>query len=156
EAQVPGAIETFERSFLAAVPAILQRNGAGPIQADEIRQRVRERLFVGAGKIADYSGRGELAHWLKVVTMRIAIDARREERPFATESAGGAAALGLAGVDPELELMKERFREPFEQAFRAALAGLTSVQRNLLKLHFVDGLTLEELAALFHVHRATV
>src|SRR5258708_2105594 len=58
--RVPNAVNTFDREFLGAVPAILARGGMRDVQADEIRQRVRERLFVGASKIADYSGRGPL------------------------------------------------------------------------------------------------
>jgi len=154
--RVPGAIDAFDRTFLAAVPAILARSGPRGLQADEIRQRVRERLFVGAPKIADYSGRGALASWLQVVTLRIAIDTCREEQSIPTADSGDLEAATFASTDPELELIKERYREPFKQALRAALGGLTSEHRNLLKLHFVDGVTLDQLAALFHVHRATV
>jgi RNA polymerase sigma-70 factor (ECF subfamily) len=155
EVRAPGAIEAFDRSCLSALPAILQRNGWAA-QADEIRQRVRERLFVGAAKIADYSGRGALAHWLEVVTLRIAIDLKRQDRLLLMDSSGVAAAFGMVDADPELELLKERCREPLERAFREALAQLSSEQRNLLKLHFVDEVTLEDLAALFRVHRATI
>jgi RNA polymerase sigma-70 factor (ECF subfamily) len=154
--RVPNAIATFDREFLASVPAILARGGFRELQADEIRQRVRERLFVGASKIADYSGRGSLAGWLQVVTLRIAIDATREQRSMPIAEASENDDLRVAGTDPELSLIKERYREPFKQALRAAIAELTGEQRSLLKLHFVDGVTLEKLAALFHVHRATV
>ena len=58
--RAPNAIDTFDREFLDSVPAILVRGGMRDAPADEIRQRVRERLFVGAAKIADYSGRGAL------------------------------------------------------------------------------------------------
>jgi RNA polymerase sigma-70 factor (ECF subfamily) len=125
-------------------------------QPDEVRQRVRERLFVGASKIGDYSGRGALASWLQVVTLRIAIDAGREQQKLPIAESTELDDLRLAGTDPELKLIKERYRDPFKQALRVALGGLTSEQRNLLKLHFVEGVTLDKLAALFHVHRATI
>src|SRR5690242_18206519 len=41
--RVPNAIETFDREYLAAVPAILARGGIRDIAADEVQQRVRER-----------------------------------------------------------------------------------------------------------------
>jgi RNA polymerase sigma-70 factor (ECF subfamily) len=151
---IAGALEAFDRDFLSAVPAILRRTGL-TMQPDEIRQRVRERLFVGAAKIADYSGRGALANWLEVVTLRIAIDAKRQEPPLASDTSAGSGAR-LADADPELEFIKERYRDVFKQTFRGALAELPSEQRNLLRLHFVDALTLEQMAALFKVHRATV
>src|SRR5437762_1334379 len=81
--------------------------------ADEIRQRVRERLFVGAAKIADYSGRGSLAGWLQVVTLRIAIDAMREQKARPVVEPTPDDDLRVAGTDPELSLIKERYREPF-------------------------------------------
>src|SRR5262245_55380735 len=78
--QVPNAINTFDGEFLSAVPAILARGGMRDVPADEVRQRIRERLFVGASKIAAYSGRGSLAGWIQVVTLRIAIDLAREQQ----------------------------------------------------------------------------
>jgi RNA polymerase sigma-70 factor (ECF subfamily) len=89
------------------------------------------------------------------VTLRIAIDAGREQRLPIADSAE-LENLKLAGTDPELKLIKERYREPFKQALRAALGELSSEQRNMLKLHFVDGMTLENVATAFHVSRATI
>jgi RNA polymerase sigma-70 factor (ECF subfamily) len=154
--RVPHAVDALDREFLAAIPAMLARGGFRDLQPDEIRQRVRERLLVGASKIGDYSGRGPLAAWLQVVTLRIAIDATREQRSIQVADPAELEDLRWAGTDPELRLIKERYREPFKHALRAALGGLTSEQRNLLKLHFVEGVTLDKLAALFQVHRATI
>jgi RNA polymerase sigma-70 factor (ECF subfamily) len=154
--RVPNAIDTFDREFLGSVPAILARGGMRDLQADEIRQRIRERLFVGASRIADYSGRGSLTSWLQVVTLRIAIDAIREQRAMPVAEPSESDDLRVAGTDPELSLIKERYRGPFKEALRTAIRELTGEQRNLLKLHFVDSVTLDKLAALFHVHRATV
>jgi RNA polymerase sigma-70 factor (ECF subfamily) len=91
------------------------------------------------------------------VTLRLAIDVTREQ------AAGPQAAadveldeLRVAGTDPELRFIKERYRAPFKDALRSALGRLTSEQRNVLRLHFVDGVTLDKLAALLGVHRATV
>jgi RNA polymerase sigma-70 factor (ECF subfamily) len=152
--KVPGALDAFERRFLGAVPAILRRSGPRDVPADEISQRLRERLFVGDAKIADYAGRGSLGGWLEVVTLRVAMEMRRRDRLVLRDDSGEAAQI--ADADPELEFIKERYRGAFKQALRAALEALEAEQRNLLKLHFVDGVTLDQLAVLFHVHRATI
>jgi RNA polymerase sigma-70 factor len=154
--RVPNAIDTFDREFLGTISAVLARGGLQRLSIDDIRQRVRERLFVGASKIGDYSGRGALTSWVQVVILRIAIDVGREQRSVPIADSVEVEDLRLAGTDPELTMIKERYREPFKSALRAALAGLTSEQRNLLKLHFVDGATLDRLAIAFHVHRATI
>jgi RNA polymerase sigma-70 factor, ECF subfamily len=154
--RAPGAIASFDREFLTAVPAILARGGLRDVSADEVCQRVRERLFVGAMKIADYSGRGSLASWLQVVTQRIAIDAVREQKAYPIANASHDDDLHVARTDPELSLIKERYRKPFKRALRASIGELADEQRELLKLHFVEGVTLDALAARFSVHRATI
>jgi len=56
--RAPDAIDTFDRDFLAAVPAILVRGGLRDAPADEIRQRVREREGVPpAGGVTAPRGR---------------------------------------------------------------------------------------------------
>src|SRR5262249_10518973 len=144
------------REFLGSISSILARGSLRALPVDDVRQRIRERLFVGTSKIADFSGRGALANWVQVVALRVAVDAAREQRSLPMAESVGVEDLRLAGTDPELTLIKERYREPFKQALRSALRGLTSEQRNLLRLHFVDGVTLDRLAALFEVHRATI
>jgi RNA polymerase sigma-70 factor (ECF subfamily) len=62
---------------------------------------------------------------------------------------------GATVADPELELVKRRHSEDFEAAFRDALAALAPRQRNVLRLHFVDGLTIAAIGAVHRVHRAT-
>ncbi len=152
--RVPLAIETFDRELLSAVPAILARGNIRDLPADEIRQRVRERLFVGASKIGDYSGRGSLAGWLQVVTLRIAIDVARQQQsaPIPTDIDDAA----MIGPDPELQMIKDKYGAPFKVALRAALAELPADKRALLRQHFIDGVTLDALAAQLGVHRATV
>ena len=62
------ALATFDEKFLAQVPAILARHRARDA-ADEVRQLVRERLFVAPPKIASYTGRGSLAGWLRITVL---------------------------------------------------------------------------------------
>ena len=160
---VPSAIEIVDRDQLRQMPAWLSRLRASGAFIDDVRQALRERLFVAAPgarpKIADYAGRGALASWLRVSAVRLAIDIQRHDN--VVPLAGGeqhrneAPPLGSALEDPERDWLKKRYRAAFEEAFRGAVAGLGSEQKNLLALHFVDGLTLEQVADLFHVHRAT-
>jgi len=154
EHRVAGALEAFERAHLTAVPAILRRGAPAGVNIDEIRQRVRERLFVAPAKIADYSGRGALSSWLEVVTLRISIDLRRQERSNLVDSVSEADQIIQS--DPELDFIKDRYREVFKSGLRSSLRALDAEHRNLLRLHFVDELTLDQMATLFRVHRATI
>jgi RNA polymerase sigma-70 factor (ECF subfamily) len=64
--------------------------------------------------------------------------------------------VSASAVDPELGYIAERYRGEVEDAFRQALAALDGEQRTLLRMHFVDAVTLDELARLRNMHRATI
>ena len=42
-----------------------------------------------------------------------------------------------------------------QDAFKEALASLTSRERNLLRYHFLEGMSIDRIGALYGVHRAT-
>src|SRR5262249_17829438 len=54
------------------------------------------------------------------------------------------------------DYIKLRYRDEFREAFTNAFSLLSSQQRNVLRLHLLDGVTLEQLAATFGVHRSTI
>jgi RNA polymerase sigma-70 factor (ECF subfamily) len=58
-------------------------------------------------------------------------------------------------ADPELDYLKTRCKDDFREAFVHALGSLTTDERNALRLHHLDGLTLDETAAVCQVGRAT-
>ena len=115
-----------------------------------MRQLIRERLFV-EGKITGYSGRGPLAAWLRVVTLRVASDLRSRERPHAE-----IADVPGTAIDPELGIIQRRYGGAFRTALRDALAGLDAEERSLLRLHYLDGLNIERIGVVFQVSRATI
>jgi RNA polymerase sigma-70 factor (ECF subfamily) len=57
--------------------------------------------------------------------------------------------------DPGLELLRARYAGDVRRAFAAALAALTERQRAVLRQYHLDGLTIDQLAALHHINRAT-
>src|SRR5262249_30744882 len=79
------ALAAFEKTFMPAVSDFVARRHAGRAFADEVRQVLRQRLFVGhAGsppKIATYTGAGPLGAWLRVTAVRTAQNllARRDD-----------------------------------------------------------------------------
>ena len=152
----PAALAAFERAYLAKVDDFLRGVRPSRELVDEVRQHLRERLFLGERpRIADYSGRGTLASWLRVAALRAASNFRRSEgaRDRAAARAPAAPAVPL---DPELALVRSRHSSEFERALGDAFAGLDERERNLLRLHFLDGLGIDGLAPVFGVHRATV
>src|SRR6185295_10329641 len=77
--QVPGAIAAFDRDYMREVDVALTRMRIGPPRLHDVKQLVRQRLFVGGGtaaqpaapgKIAEYAGRGDLRRWVRSVAVR--------------------------------------------------------------------------------------
>ncbi len=130
-----------------------------PALAEEVAQELREKLLVaksgGRPRIGDYSGRGELGGFLRVIATRTALRLRRKEQRAGTAPTQNADLLGRA-ADPELDYLKLRYRGVYEEAFRAALRSLTARERLFLKLHYVDGLSIDRIGGLYRLHRATV
>ena len=80
---------------------------------DDVRQRMREELLLAGkrpvGKIADYSGRGPLAGWLRVVAVRTALNLRRSQATAPdTDDLDAAKRMNSCAPDPELDYLKTR------------------------------------------------
>lgn len=155
----PAALSAFERDYLSRVPTFVSRIDRSPEFVDEVLQILRVRLLVAAdgawGKIGDYSGAGPLASWLAVVAMRAALDLRRPRVETVSPDEDLAAKVLSGHADVEGELLRERFRAEFQRALDGAMAALAPRDRNLLRLYFVEGHTIDKLALRFRVHRAT-
>jgi RNA polymerase sigma-70 factor (ECF subfamily) len=156
------AIAALERGPLREIGDFVARIDAAPAFAEEVRQAVREKLLVGPGrgqpgKLAEYAGTGPLGGWIRVVAVRMALDLKRTAGNQQAPLPGGDAdRLAAVALDPEMKLLRERHQGPFQEALTDALASLSSRQRNVLRLHFAEGCTLEQLATSYQVHRATV
>jgi RNA polymerase sigma-70 factor, ECF subfamily len=153
----PGAVAAFATECFPVIEAAVRALEA-PALVEDVRQTIFQKLFVGDAerppRIRHYHGEGDLGTWVRVAATRQAIDIlRREgrERP-----ADQLPELAASDDDPELRFLKERYRAEFKQVFQAALAGLSSQQRNLLRYQLIGRLTMEQLAAFYRVNRATV
>jgi len=153
----PAALASFRDALLPTLRQALAKLGAPQATIDETIQRVLVMLFVGEGgqpQILTYGGRGTLRSWLR------SIGVRTGRRLMGVEHGSGSDddeldALPAAVKDPELELLRTRYREDVRRAFAAAFASLTDRQRNVLRQYHIDGLTIDQLAALYQVNRAT-
>jgi RNA polymerase sigma-70 factor (ECF subfamily) len=151
------ALDRFEARYLSEVPSYLSRLDGGATLADDVRQLLRERLFVAAPgqrrKIVEYGGRGTLASWLRVVALRIGLELLRARKP---ERAIDELESLASSADPELQVIQARYAHEFAQAFTDAVAALEPRARTVLKLYVIDGLNIDRIGALYDVHRTTV
>ena len=152
------ALDRYERELTPIIESELQRRGFADEAIVEVQQALRARLFVGdddGPAIAGYEGRGPLKSWVLVSALREAT--RAETRAAREPSTPDDALIALCdrseAVEPGVE--KERYREAFRSAFRAALAALSPRDRVVLRMHVIDGLTIDQVATFQNVHRAT-
>lgn len=157
------ALELIESASFRRIPDFIARIDTSSDFAAEVAQVVRQKLFVGlpgatggGGKISEYSGLGPLGGWIRAVAVRVAIDMRRAQAFGGGHGDNDLTHIVAENADPDVALLRARFRDQFHQALNGAVAGLSSRERNLLRFHFADGLTLDHLAATYSVHRATI
>ncbi|MBI2895432.1 MAG: sigma-70 family RNA polymerase sigma factor [Deltaproteobacteria bacterium] len=157
------AVAAFDKIVRGVVGPSVRRIDPSAAFADEVRELTLTRLAVaGEGKpprIAGYRGQGNLRSWVQVAAVRIALDLRRSARPASAGSSEAADPLVEVEAwddDPELECVRQLYRDDFAGAFREALGTLSSRERNVLRMSALDRLSIDQIGAVYRVHRATV
>jgi RNA polymerase sigma-70 factor (ECF subfamily) len=153
--QDSSALRAFDAAFAPDFAALHRRFSYLADDADDIRQRIHEKLFVGERpRILDYAGRGGLRTWLRVAVTRMLVNAQtRETRELPV---GEEIFLALReSSDPETAHVRATQGEAFRAAFAEAVARLGYRERNMLRYALVDGLGIDGIAKIHSIHRAT-
>jgi RNA polymerase sigma-70 factor (ECF subfamily) len=164
----PEALRQFEARFLPVIHGALRRNRLPEALREELAQDLRERLFVGRDGaeplLERYGGLGSLGGWLGVVTARAARQSLQREKRYVL--VGDDRIVDVLSAPPghptglplmrDADPLKAAYRGPFRQAVRTALEGLEPRDLTLIRMRYVDGLTLKRIAATYRVHLATV
>jgi RNA polymerase sigma-70 factor (ECF subfamily) len=153
----PAAMRAFETDLVPQMDIALRRLRLAGGTAEEVKQALRFELLVGDGrkKIADYAGRGELAAWLRVSATRKALKAVRKLDREETLDEILLDHWPDATPGPERKHLRSQYTAELKKAIREAFGALEVRQRNLLRQHILDELTIDDLARLYRVHRAT-
>jgi RNA polymerase sigma-70 factor (ECF subfamily) len=155
----PDAIAVFDDHCLGRLDRALSRIGIGRDMIAEVKQEIRYRVLVGDGghaEIVDFSGRGDLRGWVRVMATRQALRRQCHARRELTMEDDELWQRLVPPESPELDRRKELYRHEFKRAFETALRALPDREQTLLRQHYVDGATLDELALLYRMHRSTV
>jgi RNA polymerase sigma-70 factor (ECF subfamily) len=128
--------------------------------AQDVEQALQERLMVGSldrpAALSRYRGEGSLRSWLRVAALR---EAMRQRPPLVDDHADPDDLFVQLNLDaPTLELahMKTTYKKEFREAFRAAVGELSARDRNIIRYLSVEGLAVQQIAALYRVNRTTV
>ena len=141
----------LERDCFVEVDIAAKKLRATDAQATEMRGVLRKLLFPTG--LADFTGRGDLRGYIKVIVTRElirTINRERKEQPLET-------VIDRLEVEraPELSVLRARHGADIAAAMRTALEGLPERDRALLRYSLVDGWTVDQIGELYGVHRAT-
>jgi RNA polymerase sigma-70 factor (ECF subfamily) len=165
------AITAFDRGYMSEVEHALARMRIDSSRLADVKQLVRQRLFVPAaghaasgvpgapaqgGKITEYAGRGDLRRWVRSVAVRTCLnDLRKGKREVLADDETLIARQAIPVDDPEVAYMKRTYAAEFRAAFSSALSRADVREQTLLRYHHVDGLNIDEIGAIYRVHRVT-
>lgn len=156
------ALLRFQDRFRADIEIAVARSGNADVSPEDFRQHILGKLFTTVGdappRIAEYGGRGSLRGWLRITIVRQMIDfVRRTQRRELGHQVDEAELLGLraATADPELAYARTSFETDLREALKEGFASLSARERNLLRHFLIHGLSIDDVARIYGVHRAT-
>jgi RNA polymerase sigma-70 factor (ECF subfamily) len=149
----PAAVRYFHRDMFERVDRVLARLRLSPADADDVKQEVRTKLLLAAGKLAQYQGTGPLAQWVASVAGREALGMMRKRRP--SEAIAEDDDLADASDDPGLRALKSQHGAELKHAFQAAVNELSARDRAVLRALIVDDRSVNEIATVYGIHRVT-
>lgn len=149
------AIRQFDRDVFARVNRVLARLGLSAADAEDVKQEVRTKLLLGdSPKLAQFAGTGPLAHWVASVAGREGLGLMRKRKPL--DPIGDDDDLLVdTSDDPQLIALKDQHSSDFKRAFQAAVAELPPRDRGVLRAMILEDRTINEIAAVYGVHRVT-
>ena len=148
------ALAELDRTVLPAVKRGIAGLGLTDYAWRDLEQMLREKMLV-RGSIGNYDGRAPLAIWLRVCTVRDALRQLERDRRTVDVDDDELEQLAPDVPDPELLYLRRLYGEQFRIAFASALGELPPRERNLLRHAVIDGLGIDQIAAIYHIHRAT-
>lgn len=150
------ATDVFEREGSEVARSAIARIRGDAAFVQDTLQELWEKLLLGpTAKVKEYAGRGPLQAWLKVAATRAALDRLRSQKAELRDRASLDDEVAATQLEPELAVMRERYGQAFQLAFRSALSRLSVRERTVLRSHTVGGCSIDQIGIAYRVHRAT-
>lgn len=157
------ALDVFGKMLKQRLVQSARRHGVKEADCDDLMQDMFERILLGTTKsppiLQNYTGRGPLVGWLRVVVTRMTMKAKVKQKPWVSVEDQLEAQIGLDGedkTDPELAYVKARHLSEFRKAFRSAFSELEPRDKNVLRYSVEQQLNIDQIGRIYRVHRATV
>ncbi len=155
---VPGAVRAFIEGPLAAAEASVIRVLSEPEARAELMQELAVHLLTPGEssdpRLGQYDGRAPLRAWLRMTAARRALNKGRGKTKLVDFDA--VAFDHASDHDPELSVLRRAHRGDIAAIFAEAITVISNQDRALLRLHYVQGSTLAELAAIQRTSRSSL
>ncbi len=147
------AARHFEKTWMPVAEKSLKKAGLDGTVTDDVLSWLRAELFArDQGPLFDtYTGRSDLGGWLRAIVVHEGVRRSKKQRREVTPE----AIAEIPVPDIELTALRGAYGPQFTEAISNVFASLTVEQRNVLRQSFLDGLSIDVLAKLYGVHRAT-
>jgi RNA polymerase sigma-70 factor len=164
----PNAVASFEAAYLSQLPSILSTLRLTPAMVADVGQELARRLFTAPEdelpKIAEYAGRGALLMWVRAAALRLALNqldnaaVRKQAADVDVDKLldTGRANNNAERTGPDLAFIKNHDRALVRECLQSVLGALSKEHRTLLRLYFLDGLTVEEIGKIYKLNKSTV
>jgi RNA polymerase sigma-70 factor (ECF subfamily) len=125
-------------------------------QSRDLQQDLRMQILADPARgIGSYRGEGPLGAWVHVCAVRAALAIKRAS-DNRVDTVKALDDLVARDANPELLVAKTQHRDAFRAALAECFAALSAREKTLLKMHFIDEMSIDEMGVLLRVHRATV
>jgi len=153
------AWECFVEDYLEVLRTHALRCCRDPAEGEDLAQEiVASMIGPERPKLSTYNGRGSLAGWLKVIVSHAAVDRFRKRKGQVSleklrQTEGREPPVRL--TDSAEELMDARWGPVIRRLVSEKLESLSSREKLMLGLYYIDEVPLHKIAGRFGVHEAT-
>jgi len=151
------AIAALERDVIGRLRGAIRRACRDDGAVDDVVQTTLASMLAGppSPKLAQYMGLGALSAWVRVVAVREALQARHRTRRELLTDADLLAGPATSTASVELRVLRDLHGPSFGVAIKEAMRRLTAEQRALLRFSVRDRLSIDRIAPMLGIHRAT-
>lgn len=153
------AAQIIAASYQGVIESVASRGALPSMSPDDLRQIVLRDVLVGDGdrppKICRYSGTGSLEGWMRSVATRKSLDLRRSAAAREVASEDSIFDKLVDNADPQVQYLRHHYGEQLEASFETAIARMDARTVNILRHLLVEKLSIDEVAALYGIHRST-
>lgn len=130
-----------------------------PAEQDDTRQRLETHLLVARGQqgpaLDSYRGSGSLDSWVRAVSTRFVVDDTRARARAPVQTGWRSQSDDVAPSEIDRRVAVHEHGQAVRDAMTRAFAELNVRERNLIRYSVFHGLGVDDLGALYGVHRST-